>query len=172
VTTSTTSHPSVRDRISYRALVHLTIDQNIQEPWDNQSQHGLRLGHFLGRTWWQSGCEPGRQGQANGLTRRPWRKEGTSEGQQGDDAKRNQKNKHNVTDTNTKCPESRGWREIRDKLKEKSEKWCKGEPTLQPSDNAYSKVSVKLSEPNSSINTDRASRIRNNDFSKGVHRKK
>ena len=39
-------------------------------------------------------------------------------------------------------------------------------------DNAYSNASARLSEPNSSINTDRASRIKNNDFSKGVHRKK
>ena len=31
-------------------------------------------------------------------------------------------------------------------------------------DNAYSDVSARLSEPNSSINTDRASRIKNNDF--------
>jgi len=33
-------------------------------------------------------------------------------------------------------------------------------------DNAYSNASARLSEPNSSINTDRASRIKNNDFSK------
>ena len=31
-------------------------------------------------------------------------------------------------------------------------------------DNAYSAASARLPEPNSSINTDRASRIKNNDF--------
>jgi len=57
-------------------------------------------------------------------------------------------------------------------IQRESEKWCKGEPTRQPSDNAHSNVSAELPEPKSSINTDRTSRIKDSDSSQRVHREK
>ena len=63
-----------------------------------------------------------------------------------------------------KCPESGCWRVIQDSCKERSEIDVKKSQQEQLFYNAYSNASARLSEPNSSINTDRASRIKNNDF--------
>ena len=75
------------------------------------------------------------------------------------------------TQENAQSPDVKKWSKI-DAEENKVKNDVKKSQQEQLFDNAYSDVSARLSEPNSSINTDRASRIKNNDFSKGVHRKK